>query len=296
MKGRARAPAPAGSIEPLQAGDLCGALELSRSAGWNQNEADWRTMLALGRGWGIRALDGQSRPRLAASIVVLPYGTRFAWVSMVLVLPEFRRRGYASRLLRHALAELARTGRGAILDATPQGHAVYVQEGFVDSWGFRRYRREARARHETATANPPTRALSASDWPAIAALDRPAFGAEREPLLRALAARLPAAARVAERNGRPVGFVLAREGREASQIGPLVADDEDAARALLDAALAALDGPVYIDATDRHSALVPWLEARGFAFQRPFTRMLHGLEHAPGDAATIFAVAGPELG
>ncbi len=82
---------------------------------------------------------------LAASTVVLPYGADFAWVSMVLVLPEFRRRGYASLLLRHALDALAAEGRAAVLDATPAGHAVYVQEGFADTWGFARWRREARA-------------------------------------------------------------------------------------------------------------------------------------------------------
>jgi len=30
--------------------------------------------------------------------------------------------------------------------------------------------------------------------------------------------------------------------------------------------------------------------------QRPFTRMVHGAEHAPGDNATVMLVAGPELG
>ena len=71
---------------------LAGCLALSKSANWNQNEADWHLMLGCGRGWGIALADGT----LAASTVVLPYGGRFAWVSMVLVLPEHRRRGYAA--------------------------------------------------------------------------------------------------------------------------------------------------------------------------------------------------------
>ena len=37
------------AIEPLGVEDLPGALALSLSANWNQNAADWRTMLALGR-------------------------------------------------------------------------------------------------------------------------------------------------------------------------------------------------------------------------------------------------------
>jgi GNAT superfamily N-acetyltransferase len=303
------------AIGALTTADLAGLLALSASANWNQNEADWRTMLALGRGWGIRAAGGSlgdgggdnCADRLAASTVVLPYGTDVAWVSMVLVLPAYRRRGYASLLLRHALGALAAEGRGAVLDATPAGHAVYVQEGFVDDWGFARWRREARTdtRADAAASVPAgagsgdvpsTRALTDADWPAIAALDTPAFGAERLPLLRALAQRLPQAARVAERGGRLQGFVLGRDGREAHQIGPLLACDEATARALLADALRAVPGAVYVDLLDGRDALRQGLHQQGFVLQRPFTRMVHGRKKAPGEPGAVMLVAGPELG
>ncbi|MFP5406643.1 MAG: GNAT family N-acetyltransferase, partial [Gammaproteobacteria bacterium] len=262
-------------------------------------EADWQMMLQIGRGWGIRARGADGREQVAASTVVIPYASRLAWISMVLVLPEFRRRGYASLLLRHALADLHAGGMTGVLDATPAGHVVYVEEGFVDTWGFRRYRREARpgpdfaaSRNESIFSRP----LRDDDWPAILALDTPAFGADRASLLRALARRLPLAARVAESRGRLCGFVLGRDGREASQLGPLVARDIATARILLDDALPLVDGPVYVDLADRHEALLPCLEARGFRLQRPFTRMVHGSPNAPGDPASVVLVAGPELG
>lgn len=283
-------------VRPLTAPDLDGAVRLSASAGWNQNRADWAMMLRLGRGWVIEAADGAGNVQVAASVVVLPYGNDFAWTSMVLVLPEFRRRGYAQSLLRHALGGLTAQDRAAVLDATPAGHAVYAQEGFADTWGFARYRREGRAgspQHRTA---PPTRPLRESDWPAIAALDAPAFGASRVTLLRALAQRWPQAARVAEVDGRLCGYVLGRDGREAPQVGPLLAADDGVAQALLGAALGAADGPLYVDLMDSRRALLPWLQAAGFAFQRPFTRMVYGAAKAPGDPASIVLAAGPELG
>jgi GNAT superfamily N-acetyltransferase len=284
-----------GSMRPLVQADVPAALALSASASWNQNEADWRTMLHLGQGWGIDALDCAGQRQLAASIIVLPYGEHFAWTSMVLVLPDFRRRGYAQRLLRLALQELRAQGRAAVLDATPAGHAVYVQEGFADSWGFARYRREAQA-PLARPAGPTTRALQDSDWPAIEAMDIPAFGASRLQLLRSLATRLPPAARVAEHGGRLLGFVLGRDGREAHQIGPLLADDDTTAMALMHDALAQLPGAVYVDLLDHQRPLLPWLQQCGFAFQRPFTRMVHGTAAAPGDPARIVLAAGPELG
>ena len=275
----------------LRTADLASCVALSGSAGWNQNEADWRLMLEIGQGWGLFLPDGT----LAASTVVLPYGARFAWLSMVLVLPAQRRKGYATRLLRRAIDELGRRGVSPILDATPAGREVYLQEGFREAWTFSRLQSDApqAAAQESADG---VRPGAASDWPSILALDAPAFGASRERLLRSLAARLPEAALVAERAGRIVGYLLGRDGREARQLGPLVAADERAARALLASGLGRVASPLYLDVVDHAPGLRRWLEARGFVLQRAFTRMLRGLERAPGDERKLFLVAGPELG
>ena len=278
-----------GGVCVLDERHLAGCLELSTSARWNQNAADWRLMLDIGRGWGIALGDGT----LAASTLVLPYGG-FAWVSMVLVLPSQRRQGFATRLLRIALDDLGKRGLTPILDATPAGRAVYVQEGFHDTWGFRRFelRRALAAPERPAGVRP----LRDADWPQLLALDAHAFGASREPLLRALAARLAQAALVCDDSAGLQGFLLGREGREALQLGPLVARDAGTARALLAAALTAVRPPLYLDLVDREPGLGAWLESLGFAFQRPFTRMVHGAPAAPGEAGLVFCPAGPELG
>ena len=273
---------------------LAGAMELSRAANWNQNESDWRMLLRLGRGFGLSASDGS----LVASIVVLSYGDAFAWMSMVLVSPQHRRLGYASRMLRRAIAYLQSQGLTAVLDATPAGHEVYVQEGLRDCWGFQRYSlleaRPVSGWHDVSGLQ--LRRLVESDWPQILALDLPAFGASREALLRALAARLPEVALVAERGENICGYLLGRDGREARQLGPLVAADLPAAQALLAHALERVPAPLYLDIVDRHADLRSWALMQGFSVQRPFTRMVHGAERAPGDNETVMLVAGPELG
>jgi GNAT superfamily N-acetyltransferase len=268
---------------PLREEHLAGCLALSKSANWNQNEADWRLMLETGHGWGRSLPDGT----LAASTLVLPYGD-FAWVSMVLVHPAHRRKGFASQLLRTAIADVDKRDLTPILDATPAGHPVYQQEGFSDRWTFKRYFRRSPRRNEVEGS---VRRVRDSDWKEILRFDREAFGASREPLLRALAQRLPECALIVEGEG----FVFGREGREAHQIGPIVARDTPTARALLTHALAAVNAPVYVDVGD-HVPLRPLLEANGFAFQRPFTRMVRGDRPAPGKKELTFLVAGPELG
>jgi ribosomal protein S18 acetylase RimI-like enzyme len=262
---------------------LAGCQALSKAAGWNQNEADWRLMLAIGHGWGLSTPDGT----LAASTLVLPFG-RFAWISMVLVLPAHRRQGHASRLLRVAIADLRERGLTPVLDATPAGREVYRQEGFRDTWTFKRFALEKGVR----TLLQEKRPDPFSRWDGLLRLDAEAFGASREVLLRDLQRRLPAAALALGESG----FVLGRDGREARQLGPLVARDEAAALALLQSGLAAVQPPLYVDVVDHAPRLQEWLRAQGFVFQRPFTRMVHGADRAPGNEKLVYLVAGPELG
>jgi GNAT superfamily N-acetyltransferase len=268
----------ASTEHPLGRQHIAGCFSLSRAAHWNQNEADWRLMLDLGRGWGVSLADGT----LIASTLVLPYGG-FAWISMVLVHPDHRRQGHASQLLRTAIADLRSRSLTPVLDATPAGREVYRQEGFRDSWSLKRF-------FCPGSAERPGSAQKTWSVPDFR-LDREAFGADRTPLLRALQERLPQAALA-----QSSGFVLGRDGREACQIGPLIARDEETAMALLRAALAAVPAPLYVDVVDHASKVQEWLRAHGFVLQRPFTRMVHGGERAPGNEKLVYLVAGPELG
>ena len=267
---------------------IAGCVALSKAANWNQNEADWRLMLELGHGLGLSLADGT----LIASTLVLPYGD-FAWISMVLVHPAHRRQGHASRLLRVAISDLRSMGLTPILDATPAGREVYRQEGFRDTWTFKRFHLKSGTDHVFGSSGSLRKTWSVPDFGAggLAVLDREAFGADRTPLLRGLQQRLPQAAL-----SDPNGFVLGREGREAQQIGPLIARNERTALALLEQALQNVAPPVYVDVADHAWAVQQLLHAQGFAVQRPFTRMVHGANRAPGNEQLVYLVAGPELG
>jgi hypothetical protein len=130
----------------------------------------------------------------------------------------------------------------------------------------------------------------------VVAYDTAVFGADRSALLRRLAARLPQATLVAERGGRVAGFLLGRNGRVMSQLGPLAADDDVIAGALLARSIAMVPAPLTVDIPDRHRALSGWLTTLGFAAERPLTRMIYGTSLAFDDSARLFAIAGPELG
>jgi ribosomal protein S18 acetylase RimI-like enzyme len=261
---------------------------LSEEAGWNQTAADWRLMLRHGHGVGLWTSAGTP----VASALLLPYGTRFAWISMVLTAAPWRRRGLAQRLLDRCL-ETAR-GRGliAVLDATDDGRRVYGSHGFAELWTF--------ARLEATDPRPPpargarVRPMTAADLAVAAALDAVAFGVERAAILAALLRRRPELALIAHADGQPRGFALGRDGSHALHLGPVVADTADTALALAATALAGAAGRVIIDAPDAQAGFRAALAAAGFVARRGFTRM--SLGGSLGDPAMVFAVAGPELG
>jgi GNAT superfamily N-acetyltransferase len=279
------------SLSPRELDDVAA---LVREARWNQLAADWSIFLALGRVYALQSSEG----RIVATTATLPYGTRFGWISMVLVAGEYRRRGLATRLMRRAMEDLDAMGLIAILDATPDGRAVYRNLGFQDSWGFQRFIRRTPERART-TSPPPdirVRPLTDADWPTLCRYDAEAFGAERGAMLSGLRGRLPAAELVAERAGGIAGFLLGRDGMRAGHLCPLIADDDAVACALLAHALGALDGPLFIDLADDKTVVRDFLEARDFAAVRPFTRMLYESSTRFDDAARTCAVIGPEFG
>lgn len=262
--------------------DLACAAALSARIGWNQLPVDWRVFLDQG---AVRVLRDDDAACLAASAAVIPYGADLAWISMVLVRPDRRREGLATALMRWAIDRAATPCLA--LDATPAGREVYRRLGFRDVFGFARW-----SLPHTLPEGGPVRPLAEADWDWIMALDHAAFGAPRAALLRGFARRLPEAAFVSPDRS---GFVLARDGLHAPQIGPVVARGEAEALSLIAAARAALGTSAVIDLADRASAVAASITTAGGERLRPFTRMARGAM-PDGNPEQNFVFAGPEFG
>jgi hypothetical protein len=172
--------------------------------------------------------------------------------------------------LRQCIDDILAGLRVPVLDATPAGRQVYRQLGFEDAWGFARLsapQRTGALRDVDATID--VQPISENVWPALCAYDAAVFGVDRSALLARMRGRLPAANLFATRAGRIAGLLLGRDGRTSAHLGPLIAEDDATALALLGRALPSLDGNVYIDVADAKAAVRAALEACGFAPQRP---------------------------
>ncbi len=278
-------------IGRLTASGVADADALVKEAGWNQTEADWRIFLDFGTVYALR-----DKGRVIATAATLPYGGTFAWISMVLISGSYRRQGLATRMMERCIADLTAAGLVPILDATPAGRAVYLGLGFQDSWPFQRMLLK-----EPVIPQPPANVLRVepvrdADWDALCAYDAARFGADRSAVLSRLRGRLPGGDALVRSGDGIAGFMLGRTGRRAAQVGPLVADSEAVACALLDHALTSVTAPVYIDVMDDKRILLDRLAAAGFVHERPYTRMMLRRSESFQSLPNTFAVAGPELG
>ena len=268
------------AIVQLGEADAASGVLLSSEAQWNQNEADWRFFLTKGIVFGVRDRDG----RVIASAALLPYSDGDAWISMVLVTANWRRRGLATRLVDACIGAATRLGVTAWLDATPAGAAVYGPLGFSPTIQLRRLRLE-RASPAKADVQ-----LAPGKLDDFLNLDIRAMGFDRRDLLRELSER-PTSRLLSHGDA----MALVRDGRTARHIGPLFAGTPAHALAMVRDIAASEKRPLLIDAVASQETFLQGLTNNGWAIERPFQRMRFGRARTK-TAGLPFAVAGPEFG
>lgn len=199
----------------------------------------------------------------------------FAYVGLMAVHPAAQRQGIGRMLMEQLIARCEERGFPTLrLDATASGAPLYRSVGFVDDGEAGLYEQ---ATPVAAAARPGVRPLGDGDLPSLAALDRPAFGADRGRVLAQLADELPGRGLVAhDAGGALAGFLFI----QSATLGPWVAATPEVAAALLDTALARglIERPrVLVAGGQPHAPAI--LAARGFALQRTLQHMRRG---APG--------------
>ena len=272
----------------MTAADLPLGMRLSGQSGWNQTEIDWR-----------RALDLQPDGCFVAEWNGTPAGTTTtcvfgdtAWIAMVLVDEALRGRGIGRALMRHALTFLDGQGISTVrLDATPLGQPLYERLGFVVEYRLARY-------EGVLAAVDAVRGVAGAvpeQWEALAALDRTVTGVDRRELLYHLFAAEPESVRVAHADDTVSGFIAARTGSRAIQLGPCIAPPDVSPLLIVDAWGRYPGQRAYIDIPVDNTAATRLAEARGLTVQRYLTRMSRGTPHRER-LDWLAASFGPEKG
>ena len=124
--------------------------------------------------------------------------------------------------------------------------------------------------------------LDSSNLADIIAMDTAAYGCSRASLLTAVAQQ--GKGLVAYRDGKAVGFAMLRTSGHGQTLGPVLADDDDTAKALISQLLASETGFIRFDLTERAKGIQPWLESLGLAQVDEVSLMVKG-EFLPARAS-----------
>jgi GNAT superfamily N-acetyltransferase len=273
-------------IRYLTSADIPFADSLRAAAGWNQIPADWQRAIDLSpRGCLLAECEG----RLVATATIIAYGHDLGWIGMMLVHPDFRRRGIARVLMQHSIEILQSARVKSIkLDATPAGREVYLHMGFKDEYTITRYQNDAASTQKVDTI----RAATKHDLRRIIELDQAASGVVRENVLTRLFVDC-AQTVVCEANGQVTGFGMLRPGSLASYLGPIVTTNPTVGQQI---ASALASGKILCDLPDQNSSATAWAKSQNLTPQRTLTRMHLGENITPAAPQSYFAIAAPDLG
>ena len=275
-------------VRKMQPEDIPAARELSREQQWPHRAVDWEFLFRHGSGF-IADADGQ----IVGTTLVWPYGADAASLGMVIVSPRSQGQGIGSRLMEAALDALG--DRTVRLNSTEEGLALYSKFGFkpvgrifqhqglVDSVPLIELRPNERVRP-----------VGRNDRPVVAELDRRASGVDRGALISAM---LETARGVMfDSNNSAVGFALLRRFGRGFAIGPTVAPDPLAAKALISHWLGSKTGKFCRIDVPESSGLSAWLEELGLPRVGTVTTMVRGKALAGAPDAKLFSLVNQALG
>ena len=202
----------------------------------------------------------------------------FGWIGLIATAPGHERRGIATRVTGALVEVLAGHGCAAVLDASAKGRPVYERMGFVDHGATAVCLAD---RSQLAGAAPTGVVCGHLDRAAladVAAYDAARFGGDRTPALALGLEQRPGRGIVARRDGAVVGYTVAHD----PSLAPLVADDDEALRALVaTAATLPFSGPVRVSVPPDSTHLAA-LTALGFHVDRELRNMRLGIGALPG--------------
>ena len=233
-----RPPKSAGPGSP-QARAAAAAIAWADAEGWNPGLEDEERLLVADPD---AFLATERAGEIEATVSCALYGESYAFVGLYIVRDDLRGQGIGSLLFERALSRAR--GRVVGLDAVLAQQAYYGRRGFVVA--------HQNVRWSTAGGGDrPAGVVEMAEVPfeQLLAFDTAVFGASRERFLRVWIDRPPGQALACLAEGNLLGYGVVRPCQVGAKIGPLFADDESVAEALLSGLLAAA-GPgteVFID-------------------------------------------------
>ncbi len=194
------------SVRKLSLRDTSSLVELSRNAGWNQQEAEIREVIERSGECILGAFHGEALVGVAAAYCYAD--AKVAFINEVIVHSAWRNHGIATRLLNELLPNVLPVCPTLRLYATGQGRPIYEKIGFVP------YGTLCFCQFKKALSQPSIRVkpVAEEDIPEICSLDEEQFGLRRDVLIRKRFHDSPDSAWRITEKGTLQGFILRSHG------------------------------------------------------------------------------------
>ena len=266
--------APALPQRRLEAADVPAAQALTAGFGWPHRQQDWAMMQALGDGVTVSA-----QGRVLGVAMCWRFGPDWATMGLIAVDAASQGQGIGRQMLRALIDSLG--SRSILLHATQAGLRLYAELGWKPAGTTLQH--QGTASPMAPMPLPPgtrLRPAGLADLADLASLDHVACGMDRTALLRVLLA-LPGGVVLDGQRGAE-GFALVRAFGRGQLVGPMIAADDAAARAMAAHLLSQRTGQFVRLDVPEESGLGPWLASLGLEKVGTATRMVHGPDAANG--------------
>ncbi|MBM7439413.1 GNAT family N-acetyltransferase [Streptomyces sp. HB132] len=264
-------------------------LEWAAEEQWNPGKMDHLPFHAADpRGFLLGKLDEDP----VTSISAVRYGADFGFIGFYIARPPFRGQGYGIQAWRAAMQHL--NGRRVGLDGVVDQQDSYRKSGFRTAWTHMRYAGVPAG--EVPSGDVTVTDAGSVPFGTLASYDRRFFPARRDAFLSLWVGTPGHTALVALQDGELKGFGVVRPAESGARVGPLYADSDDIALALLNSLAAAQQGvPLAMDVPDVNVPAIRLMERLGLEPTFECARMYTG--DAPAiDMAGLFAATTIELG
>jgi GNAT superfamily N-acetyltransferase len=273
-------------VRAMRPQDIALALDWAAAEGWNPGLADGQCF-ATSDPEGF--LLGEVAGKPAATLWVVNYDERFAFLGGYIVRPDLRGRGYGWRLWQAGVAHAGARTIG--LDGVLAQQDNYKKSGFA--LAYRNVRHGGRA---SVASTSGTVELATIPFATVAADDATVFPAARPSFLRAWIGAAGHVGRALVGDGRLCAWGVIRPCRSGFKVGPLVADDRAGAEQVFAALVAAVGGgEIFIDVPEPNKEALALAQSYGLTPVFETARMYTG-PIRPIGLDRMFGVTSLELG
>lgn len=228
--------------------ELAECMDWAAQEGWNPGLHDHETFFAADpEGFLLAELEGQAVGMISA----VRYGADFGFIGFYIVRPAYRGRGHGLTIWNAGMAHLK--GRLVGLDGVVAQQENYRKSGFVLAYNNMRMQGQAQSR---GAAHAGIFRLGLDDIPRLVAYDAAMFPSARASFVQHWVQQLGSIALGLARQGALCGYGVIRPCRTGFKVGPLFADDAEAAGYLLHALMGSVPAgaQVQLDISANHAA------------------------------------------